>query len=53
MAKFVTLVKQRLASFSTWKLKHAPKDSNERANALVTIAASLLITETIFMLIYY
>ena len=30
MAKYVTLVKQCLASFSTWKLEHVPKDCNEK-----------------------
>ena len=29
MAKYVALVKQRLAGFSTWKLEHVSKDSNE------------------------
>ena len=53
MAKYVTLVKQRLAGFSTWKLKHVPRDSNEKADALSTVAASLPITETIFLPIYY
>ena len=49
----MTLVKQRLAGFSTWKLKHVPRDSNEKADALSTVAASLPITETIFLPIYY
>ena len=31
MAKYVTLVKQRLASFSALKLEHVPRDCNERA----------------------
>ena len=31
MAKYVTLVKQRLASFSAWKLEHVSRDYNERA----------------------
>ena len=53
MAKYVTLVKQRLASFSAWKLEHVPRDCNERADALAALATSLLITETIFLLIYY
>ena len=53
MAKYVTLVKQRLAGFSTWKLEHVPRDSNEKADALVVVAASLPITETIFLPIYY
>ena len=53
MAKYVTLVKQRLGSFSAWKLKHIPRDCNEKADALVTVAASLPITEMIFLPIYY
>ena len=44
MAKYVTLVKQRLAGFSTWKLEHVPKDSNKKADALATVASSLPIT---------
>ena len=53
MAKYVTLVKQRLGSFSAWKLKHVPKDRNEKEDALAVVAASLLITKTIFLPIYY
>ena len=53
MAKYVTLVKQRLASFSAWKLEHVPRDCNERADALAAMAVSLLVTETIFLPIYY
>ena len=53
MARYVALVKKRLAGFSTWKLKHVPKDFNEKADALVVVAASLPITETIFLPIYY
>ena len=53
MVKYVALVKQRLAGFSTWKLKHVPREFNERADALATIVASLPITETIYMPIYY
>ena len=52
MVKYVTLVKQHLGSFSAWKLKHVPKDCNEKADALVTVAAYLPITETIFLPIY-
>ena len=29
MTKYVALVKQGLASFSTWKLEHVPRVSNE------------------------
>ena len=53
MAKYITLVKQSLASFSAWKLEHIPRDCNERADALAVVAASLPITETIFLPIYY
>ena len=53
MAKYVSRVKQRLNSFPVWKLEHVPMDSNEKANALASVAASLPITETIFLPIYY
>ena len=53
MEKDVSLVKQRLGSFSAWKLKHIPKDCNEKAEALAAVAASLQITKTVFLLIYY
>ena len=53
MTKYVSLVKQRLGSFSAWKLEHIPRDCNEKADALVAVAASLPITDTVFLLIYY
>ena len=53
MAKYVALIKQRLAIFSTWKLEHVPRDSNEKADALAIVAASLPISKTIFLPIYY
>ena len=53
MAKYVSLVKQCLASFSAWKLEHIPKDYNEKADALAAVAASLLMIETVFLPIYY
>ena len=53
MAKYVSLVKQYLGSFSAWKLKHITKDCNEKADALAVVAASLPITETVFLPIYY
>ena len=53
MAKYITLVKQRLSSFSAWKLEHVPRDSNEIVDALAAVAASLPVTETIFLSIYY
>ena len=53
MVKYVSRVKQRLISFLVWKLEHIPRDCNERTDALAFVAASLPITETIFLLIYY
>ena len=53
MEKYVPRVKQRLNIFPVWKLEHVPKDSNEKADALASVAASLPITETIFLPIYY
>ena len=44
MAKYVTMVKQRLTSFSSWKLEHVLKDCNKRADALAAVAVSLPIT---------
>ena len=53
MAKDVSLVKQRLGSFSAWKLEHIPKDCNEKADALAAVAASLSMIKTVFLPIYY
>ena len=53
MTKYVALVKQHLVGFSTWKLEHVPKVSNEKADALAVVAASFPIMKTIFMSIYY
>ena len=50
MEKYVSLVKQRLGSFSSWKLEHIPKDCNEKVDAL---AASFSMTEIVFLPIYY
>ena len=53
MVKYVSRVKQRLSSFPVWKLEHVPRDSNEKADALASVATSLPITQTIFLPIYY
>ena len=53
MVKYVSRVKQRLSSFHVWKLEHIPRDFKEREEALAFVAASLPITETIFLPIYY
>ena len=53
MAKYVSLVKQRLGSFSAWKLEHISRDCNKKADTLAAVAVSLPITETVFPPIYY
>ena len=49
MEKYVSLFKQRLGNFS----EHITRDCNEKVDALAAVAASLLITETVFLPIYY
>ena len=53
MAKYTSLVKQKLNTLSAWKLEHVPRDYNERVDALAIMAASLSIRETVFLPIYY
>ena len=53
MAKYASLVKQKLNTLSAWKIEHAPRDYNERVDALAALAASLPIRETVFLPIYY
>ena len=53
MAKYVGLVKQQLENFMAWKLEHILRDSNERADSLVAVAASIPIKEIVFLIIYY
>ena len=53
MEKYASLVTQKLSTLPTWKLEHVPRDSNERADALAAVAASLPIKETIYLPIYY
>ena len=53
MAKYVCLVKLRLESFSAWKLEHIPRGLNEKADALVAVATSLPIKETMLLSVYY
>ena len=53
MAKYASLVKQRLGSFPTWKLEHILMDSNEKADALAVVAASIPIRQTVFLPVYY
>ena len=53
MEKYASLVKKKLSAFTIWKLEHVLRDSNERADALSAMAASLPIKETIYLPIYY
>ena len=53
MTKYVSLVNLRLGSFTAWQLEHVPRNSNKKANALAAIVASLLIKETMLLLVYY
>ena len=53
MEKYVSCVKQRLGSFSIWKMEHVPRDCNDKADVLAAVAAPLPIIETIFLPIYY
>ena len=52
MVKYACLVKQRLGSFTAWKL-HILRDSNDKADALAAVASSIPIRETMFLLVYY
>ena len=49
MEKYVSLVKLRLESFVVWRLEHILRDSNEKADALTVLAASLPIKEMMFL----
>ena len=53
MEHFVSLVKQRFGSFSSWNLEHIPRDCNEKTDALAAVVSSLPLTETVFLPIYY
>ena len=53
MAKYVSLVQQRLSTLSAWRLEHVPRDRNERVDALAAIAASFPVKETIYLPIDY
>ena len=53
IVRYAILVKQRLWSFAALKLEHIPRDSNDKAYAFETVAASLLIREMMFLPVYY
>ena len=53
MVSYASLVKKQLGSFVAWKLEYIPRDSNEKADILAVVAASLPIRETMFFHVYY
>ena len=53
MTKYVSLVTLRLGNFVAWRLEHVSRDSNEKADVLAVVAASLPIKETMFLPVYY
>ena len=52
MIRYAKLVKQRSGSFSTLKLEHVQRDSNEKADALAAVATSLPIKDKVFLPVY-
>ena len=36
-----------------WRLEHISRDLNKKADSLATVATSLIIEETVFLLVYY
>ena len=53
MGKYVSLINLRLGSFVAWRLEHVLRNSNEKADALAIVIVSLLIKETVLLLVYY
>ena len=53
MTKYVSLVALRLGNFVAWRLEHVSRDSNEKADASVIVAAFLPIKETVLLPVYY
>ena len=49
MAKYVCLVKLRIEIFAAWKLKHIPRGSNEKVDALAVVVVSLPTKETMLL----
>ena len=53
MSKYVCMVKLLLENFLAWKLEHILRGLNEKADSLAVVVVSLLIKETVLLLIYY
>ena len=53
MTKYVSLINLWLGNFVAWQLEHVPRSSNEKADALAVVAASLPIKEIVLLPVYY
>ena len=53
MTKYVSLVNLRLGNLVAWQLEYVSRDSNEKADALVVVVASLPIKENVLLSVYY
>ena len=53
MSKYVCMVKLRLENFVAWKLEYILRGSNEKAEAVVAMVASLPTKEIVLLPIYY
>ena len=53
MTKYVSLVNLRLGNLVAWQLEYVSRISNEKADALVVVAASLPIKENVLLSVYY
>ena len=51
--KYASLVKQRVGSFTAWKVKHILRPLNEKVDALAKVVTSILIREMMFFPVYY
>ena len=49
MTKYASLVNLQLGSFVAWWLEHVLRNYNEKTDALVAVAASLPIKETMLL----
>ena len=52
MTKYVSLVNLHLRSFIAWWLEHIPRNSNEKADTLAVVVASLQIKATVLLPVY-
>ena len=46
MTKYLSLINLQLGSFMAWRLEYVPRSSNEKADALVSVVASIPLKET-------